>query len=149
MKKIVRYEANDGVLFKTESEALKRDRLIEQVADIMSVLPRAQYAFDSKFKKGRAYIQHDKSALRKVQVELLEICKNYVNYAWIQYAIDNEDVPLSYVGRLMDDQDIEILRTAGYRFLCIDDEYREWEEPYFKSNHDIDISVCLNPKEEQ
>lgn len=95
------------------------------------------------FSNGDGFVQHNKVALRKVQINLLKEMKKHINHHWIQQTIDDENVHPSYVGRLVGDYGISPLNKAWYRFMCIDKLGREWGQPYFATNPDKAKQVCV------
>jgi hypothetical protein len=145
MEKIIKFKAIDGKEFSSEKECLKYELLIERVNEIMATLPSIPKDDDFDFPNGGGYIQHKKETLRKAQISLLELCKEYIDHHWIQQSIDDENIHTSWVGRLLDDYGIRPLQNAWYRFSCIDHLYREWGQPYFASNPEKGMDTnCIN-----
>lgn len=133
MKQISKYEACDGTEFDTEKECIAYEELMASVDSIMSKLPAKPNDDGSRFSNGEGYIQHDKTILRQVKIQLLELMKKIVDHKWIQDTIEDENVHPSYVGRLIGEYGGP-LNSAWYRFQCIDKQYREWGQPFFASN---------------
>lgn len=145
MRKIVKYKAVDNTEFDFEKDCLEYEYLIKRVKAIMKVLPKLPENDGCSFSNGGGYIQHDRATLRKVKLELLEQIKKYVNHDWVQQTIDNENTHSSWVARLLDDYNIRPLRSAWYRFSCIDDLDREWGQPYYALNPTEGKQICINP----
>ena len=131
MEKVTKFKAVDGTEFSKENDCVKYELLIKRVERIMSVLPQTPKNDNCSFANGGGYIQHDKTIIRHTKVQLLELMKEYIDHKWIQDTIDNENVHSSYVGRLVSDYNIKPLNDAWYRFMCIDEDNREWGQPYF------------------
>lgn len=144
MEVITKFKAIDGTEFKKESDCLKYELLIKRVDDIMALLPPKPNDDGCKFSNGSGYLQHEKTVLRNAQLQLLEICKEYIDHKWIQQTIDDENVHCSYVGRLLSDYNIKPLNNAWHRFSCIDKQQREWGQPYFALNPNEGEQVELN-----
>lgn len=144
MKKISKYEADDGTEFDNEKECLDYENLIKKVDKIMSELPSLPKDDNCEFSNGGGFINHDKTILRKVQINILKEIKKYINHDWVQQTIDNENAHPSYVGRLIDEHyKIRPLGKAWYRFMCIDKFGREWGQVYFANNPEKGKQVCI------
>ncbi len=144
MKKITKFEAIDGKEFNDEDECLKHESLIAQVDRIMSFLPSPPKDDSCDFVNGKGFIQHNGAILRNAQIQLLELCKEYIDHKWVQNTIDDATVHPSYVGRLLGDYDIRPLYTAWNRFECIDRKKREWGQPYYAKNPQAGVMVQVN-----
>lgn len=144
METITKFKAIDGTEFTSETECLKYELLIKRVDEIMSLLPPTPKDDGCSFANGDGYIKHEKTELRNAQVKLLEICKEYIDHKWIQQSIDDETVHCSWVGRLLGDYGIKPLNNAWYRFSCVDNQSREWGQPYYANNPEKGKQVQLN-----
>ena len=143
METITKFKAVDGKEFTNTEECLKYELLIKRVDVIMAFLPPVPKADNCDFDNGSGYVKHDKAILRNAQIQMLEICKEYIDHKWVQDTIDDENVHLSYVGRLIDDYEIRPIRDAWYRFMCVDKDSREWGQPYFADNPDKGTDLCV------
>lgn len=143
MKVITKFKAIDGKEFNSENECLDYENLIKKVNNIMKVLPPLPKDEGCSFSNGDGFVQHDKTILRKVQINLLEEMKKHIDHKWIQQTIDDENAHPSYIGRLISDYEIIPLKEAWNRFMCIDKLGREWGQPYFVTNPDKAKQVCL------
>ncbi len=115
MTPITKYQANDGSVWSTELDAVRRDSDILLVAAIIKPLkPQPSSSFDG-------YIQQDRETVLKVKGELMKIKD------------PSEVHPMSYAGRAIDDIGGP-LSLAWYRIMCTDEKYREWEQPYYAMN---------------
>ncbi len=144
---ITRYAASDGTVFQTASAADQHDSITARVE--MAMLPlgvRPQALEDNK-----GYFQHSALNVRRVQFALFEIARPRVE-DWIARQIDNghteEDCAIhlknSY-GRIADG--CAPLDRAFTRLLCIDDQNREWQQPYFAINGSSDKAMVQLNKE--
>lgn len=143
MKKIEKYKAIDGTEFNNENECLDYENLIKKVDNIMAELPPLPKDDGCRFSNGEGFVQHNKTILRKVQINLLKLAQKHIDHKWLQQTIDDENVHPSYVGRLIDDYNIRPLNKAWHRFMCIDKLGREWGQPYFALNPNEGKQVCV------
>ena len=134
MKKIAKWVAIDGTEFNEEQKCIDYENLISKVKSIEAKLPSIPDTTD--FSNGDGYIQHDEVVTNSVRVEILELCKGYIDHKWVQQSIDDSTIHPSYVARLLDDYNIRPISNLWYRFHCIDKKYREWGQPYFAANPD-------------
>jgi hypothetical protein len=144
MKTITKYEAVDGTEFDTEKECATYEKLIARVNSIMAELPSKPNDDGCHFSNGGGYIQHDKNVLQSVKMKLLTEIKKHIDHKWVDETMKDDSVDLSYVDRLLDDYQIEPLRNAWYRIMCIDKEAREWGQVYFAYNPEKGQQVKLN-----
>lgn len=106
------------------------------LAKIMSQLPPQidDFVVDSEhytFSSGDYYIQHIPHIVDKVQKEFLEFCyKRTGNKIYLSETVHRQGI----IGRYLDDSGDSTLYKNWYRFMCIDDHYREWGQPYFAIN---------------
>ena len=106
------------------------ETLDKRVANVMSQIPdKPESTF---FTNGEGYIQHNKKALEKVKLELLEICKDFIEHSWIEETILN-NLDISYVARLLSDSMYYTsLDRAWYRLCCVDfSNYREYGQQFY------------------
>lgn len=143
MQSITKFKAIDGKEFNNENECLNYENLIKRVNEIMNVLPQLPNEENCNFLNGDGFIQHDKKILQKVRIELLEEIKQHIKHKWVQQTIDDENAHPSYVGRLIDEYQINPLSKAWHRFMCIDKLGREWGQPYFASNPGKGKQICV------
>jgi len=144
MEVITKFKAIDGKEFTKQTECLKYELLIKQVDEIMALLPPTPNDDGCNFSNGGGYIKHDKQVLRNAQIKILELCKERIDHKWIQQSIDDETVHCSWVDRLLGDYDIRPLDKAWYRFSCVDEQNREWGQPYYANNPEKGEQVQLN-----
>lgn len=145
---IVRYQARDGSVWNSEAAADRRDRLNFEVAQVMAGLtPRPKALEDNK-----GYLQHSAASVLNVSRLLMSLAAPFLGADWMQRqrAKHSEDeIALGIrgcFGRICDGDDSEPLQRAYSRMLCIDDQNREWQQPYFAINPDAKrVMVELQP----
>tara|TARA_R110000851_G_scaffold297052_1_gene452278 strand:+ start:638 stop:1072 length:435 start_codon:yes stop_codon:yes gene_type:complete len=143
METITKFKAIDGKEFTNKEECLKYELLIERVDSTMALLPPQPNDEGCSFSNGDGFLQHKKENLMNVKVQILEICKEYIDHNWIQQTIDDETVDPSWVARLLGDYNIRPLSNAWHRFSCVDKLHREWGQPYFANNPEKGKQVCV------
>lgn len=83
-------------------------------------------------------MQHDSATLERARVSILKIGQRFTTFpAWLQQTIDSpECCHPSWVGRLIDDACPRPVKSAWFRFQCIDKQGREWGQPFYANNPD-------------
>ena len=144
MEKIAKYKANDGSLFDSEEDCMAHENNCAAAARIMQAIPDKPKGCD--FSNGSGFIQHSSGGLLLARTALLELIKEkYTQHKWIQQSIDKGwDAHSSYAGRIIDECCPNSISKHWYRFMCIDDQYREWGQPYYANNPLDAKQVCLN-----
>ena len=117
--------------------------MTEDIQKVMSILP-PQYSEVIKTVVDIAdtyYIQHFKNDVDKAQTEFLKICDNELGTDYHTKEVHR----FGMVGRVLSDSGGDLYKTWN-RFMCIDDEYREWEQPYYAMNAEkhVQKAMCLN-----
>lgn len=139
MKTVTRYVSEDGSEWTNEADATARDELIVEVKDIVALLPVIP---DRLLAGGDAYYQHLPADVLKVQADLARAylkrwsdCNGHIEY--VVHA--QKPAGLTLFGRILDDFDAaRPISRAWHRIMCIDDEFREWEQPYYTRNPRLD-----------
>lgn len=121
-----------------------------EISKVMSQLPPMidDFVIDSEhytFSSGDYYIQHIPHIIDKAQREFLDICYQITGSKI--YLSETMPAPLrrplafvggthrqGIIGRYLDDSGDNRLYKNWYRFMCIDEHYREWGQPYFAIN---------------
>jgi hypothetical protein len=147
MKKITKYRANDGSEWDTYKDALVREHMIDFVDSAMAKLKTTPG--DSNWE---GYVQHDKNTIFQCKKELFEIANQEgVLKWWIDSQINehgktvNELIEAchpSWFGRMLDGGHAP-LSVAYRRLMCIDDLYREWNQPYYAINPGSGKEECV------
>lgn len=88
------------------------------------------------------YIQHLKEDVEKAQTDFLKICDKELGTNLNTNGVVHR---LGIVGRILSDSD-NTLYHYWNRFMCIDEKYREWQQPHYCFNIDKyeDKAICLN-----
>lgn len=108
----------------------------QEISKVMSQLPPMfdDFIIDSEhytFSSGDYYIQHIPHIIDKAQREFLDICYQITgSKIYLSETVNRQGI----IGRYLDDSGDSILYKNWYRFMCIDDHYREWGQPYFAIN---------------
>lgn len=124
---------------------MSRD-LQSSVNAIMSALPKSLVKLEADREYLMPYIQHVPEEVEKVQSEFLRLCANVLKS---NYYINGKAHRQGIVGRYLDDSGNQILYSTWYRFMCIDEHYREWCQAYYAINHTkykIGECCCVNDK---
>ncbi len=128
MKKITKYQANDGSEWHSGAEAMERDKLIARVLVAMAPLgDTPQCVMEQK-----GYIQHDVAVVNNAKEAILQICRDQgmaENFEVFNHH-GSEVHPRSIVGRILNDLGGP-LDEAWSRFARIDAQGREHDQPYF------------------
>jgi hypothetical protein len=138
MKKIIRYQAEDGKIFETEIACLEYEKILEKIKTIME--PLGDYdVFPSAFGNGDIFLQHDINVVKRINSLLLQAVKDFHKWTDVEYRIG------SFIGRYIDDSNSPF-KTAYFRLNNIDEKGREWGQLYFKINPNPKAKAyILNP----
>lgn len=118
--------------------------MTQRIEDVLSILPPKYDVIIKTIqtKDGEVYfIQHFKDDVDKAQVEFLKLCDEELGTDY-----HNKEVHrLGIVGRILSDHGGDLYKYWN-RFMCIDENFREWEQPYYVMNVDLykDKAVCVN-----
>jgi hypothetical protein len=91
------------------------------------------------------YIQHTPEVVEEVQLAFIELCVKggILPEKFLEGKVHRQGV----IGRYLDDSGSGAYKY-WYRLMCIDEKYREWEQPYYAINTDIEgkdfHGVCIN-----
>lgn len=134
MKRIVKYQADDGTEWPEAEAAQKRDQLIADVRDATAgvLKPRPEI---SHF---RGYVRQDPARVLQYKAALLRLAHrelpNLVTEADAANpaGMHNNSIIIRY----LDDcgREAKPIAQAWWRLQCIDEEGREWEQPYYALN---------------
>jgi hypothetical protein len=123
------------------------DKEIQDRVDVvMSGLPKSLIKLKAEGKYLMPYIQHVPEQVEMVQSEFLKICADVLKD---NHYIDGKIHRQGIIGRFLDDSGSKVLYSTWYRFMCIDENYREWCQPYYAINHvsyKIEECCCINDK---
>lgn len=134
MKAITLYQAVDGSNWPTEAEALERDALCSHVDAAMALLkPRPK---DVAFDNGGSFVQQEAERWLAAKQRIVDLSAAVTGHK----VFDNiaEDIhPQSIAGYILSEVGGP-LNAGWYRISCIDDQLREWGQPYFVNNPNPD-----------
>lgn len=108
MRPVTMYEADDGSRWRTEDEARARDEMAMRVLQIVGGAGLKARPSGSEFDNGYTFVQQPKGARQFLAAALRVLQANR-----------DSDGP---IGKLM------------YRVHCMDQDDREWGQPYFALN---------------
>jgi hypothetical protein len=116
---------------------------------IISMLPPSVSDLENDLEDGRyfkdvVFIQHIPDIVEKAQVEFIKICvdRGVLSKEFLDGKVSRQGI----VGRYLDDSNHKDLYSLWYRFMCIDDDYKEWSQPYYAINFENykDTGYSLN-----
>ena len=125
--------------------------LQERIDEVMSILPIALSKTNANSTYLYPYVHHIPSDIEKAQSEFLKLCGDILGgdiwtsphkshrQGYIGGYLDNCANIVGFNGRL--------LKVAWNRFMCIDENYREWLEPEYAINnkeYNIEKCCCVN-----
>lgn len=134
------YEARDGTRFIVEADALAHEKRLDKLAVIEDIiLPLGPVPSDPgcNYANGGGYVQRDLAIAKRCAEGLVkafaeakpahaDICRRVLTEgAWLCRA--------GIIGRVISDCDGDFWR-AWSRLSCIDDQGREWGQPYYALN---------------
>jgi len=126
MKKITKFEANDGAEFTDERKCAEHETLCFRINRVMAALPDGKPEHDE-------WVQHNRGVLLGVKRVLFKIVLEQHGESWPAWkARDADDVrPMSIVLRVLDDcggpLSVAWGKLASYDF----DTGRQYSQPYF------------------
>lgn len=145
VKEITKYQADDGREFKTKEDCLAHELLCDKVAGIVSNLPDKPENDGCSFANGGGYLQHEKHALVSAKKALLSLANEISPHKWFVQSIEDDTAHSSWAGRIIDDSEkLAPINKAWYRIMCVDEQFREWGQPYFANNPNKAKQVRLN-----
>lgn len=133
MKKVTRYQSDDGFLFETEETALNRDILLDEASVALLHLESPPGSCDG-------FVQQKGSSVllcRETAVELSE--KECPSPIWRNQL--PEKIDALAVSRYLDSTSVAMKLWS--RLTCIDEAYREWSQPFFVFNPEKRIMIEL------
>ena len=137
MEVVTKYRANDGSEWASADEAIAREQQILMVNEAMRPLGERPDDEGCRFSNGEGFRRHSLARVRQAKAALIALTRPHVS-AWMDgqekgYGRDMMDVHPSWFLRMLDGASRPLERAWG-RLSCIDDEGREWGQPYFASN---------------
>lgn len=127
----------------------------EKVEELLAYLPPSLDSVKGKlYENGKEiglktgyepYIQHIPEVIKEVQENFIELCveEGILPDKFLKGNVHRQGI----IGRYLDDSGSGAYKYWN-RFMCIDEKYREWEQPYYainfeKEDKDFD-GVCIN-----
>ncbi len=143
MKAITVYKSIDGSRRDTPEQALERDVLCALIAAAM--IPLGKIPSGTNFGNGEGYIRHSDVIVEQVKVSLIGLSRPLLE-EWMstQKKQNLMDRHPSWFVRMLDDR-AEPLERAWTRLWCIDNQFREWGQPYY-ANHPNEAKQFLLEK---
>ena len=122
--------------------------LKERIDLVMQNLPISMEELNSKYvsKNEVPYIQHTPDSVEKTQADFLKICDEVLKS---DYYTTGKIHRQGIIGRYLDDCGVSELYSTWTRFMCIDEQYREWSQPYYAHPDKVKESdmLCINTLE--
>lgn len=141
MKVITVYVASDGTRWDRREDAEKRDRLVEWVEEIMR--PIGNRPDGMGFSNGGYFVQHKIDTLTIVRIQLFVATKSVLGKTIAEHEAAGEkamDFHPSWFMRMLDGCDSPIA-DAWNRFWCIDENGREWGQPYYAKHPEESAAI--------
>jgi hypothetical protein len=132
MKKITKYQAEDGKVFNTEKECLDYEKIIAKVDAIMK--PFGKRPDSCNFTNGSGFLQHNDSDVSKAKRQITDLGND----------IFKCNANFGFIGRYFDDSGYDCLYSAWGRLSAVDNKSREWGQSYYANNPDSGKQVQLN-----
>lgn len=107
--------------------------LEDKIKEIMSILPPSISFLDSTTDgddQYPLYIQHIPEDVELAQKLFIELVNSELKTDFSTENINR----LGILGRYIDDSGNSLLYNTWSRFMCIDNDYNEWEQPFYAIN---------------
>lgn len=146
MKKVIKFEASDGSLHSSESEALNREKLVYAVNEALTLM--GGRVLDQSFELGTGYIQLDAETVCKFENLFAELVAEHEPWIVEQFYKDKKPLPgYGLVGRCLDDAKSP-LRELTFLRACIDENFKRWSLPYYTTKEHQETPWIREPFEE-
>lgn len=150
MNKIIKYVSDDGIEFNSESKCRQYEFMVNEVNWIEGHLDDKPNTSD--YGNGCGYIQHNKETVIETMKLLLLVIKRFIpDHKPVDEIITEVIIRGKFVNprttivtRLIDEMCPKVIQNVWFRFYCMDDQFREWGQPYFAMNPDKGESIQLN-----
>lgn len=145
MRAIKRYQAVDDSEWETAEEAEARDRMVADVTDALSELKPTPDECN-----WNGYVQQDPDAIQRCREKLHAIAnaegvlKWWIDdqkQSWGKTDADIIALHPTWQGRMLDGGHVPLSRAYS-RLCAIDEEGREWNQPYYAVNPEKGENIC-------
>jgi len=114
--------------------------LKSRIEEIMKVLPPSFEELGiSNDPSNPSYIQLVKEDVEEAQKNFITLVDEVLGTNYSGEEVHRR----GYIGRIIDDSGNKDLNKTWNRFMCIDDNYKEWQQPYYAFNEQAK-SICVN-----
>lgn len=136
MSKITIYECNDGTRFDSEKQALEYNVLLSKCNIINDIIGRK---VELEYNQ---YVQRNAETVKKQWSVFCNIVAEYIpDYAQRAKECGDGTRHGSHIGRVIGDYNIKCLSRLYFRFECIDEQGREYQQPYFANGHQNEATM--------
>lgn len=143
MEQITKYRADDGTEFHEKEKCVEYESLCDEILILMSRLPDIPDSCD--FQNGNGHILHDEVIFMEVRKTILEISQRFCDHKWLQESIDGGlKIDPSWAGRMISECCPKPIYQAWHRISCTTNDFREFGQPYFRTNPNEAKGECLN-----
>lgn len=143
MKYVVQYQANDGSLFDSYEKATERDQELIVIEEITKACLKPV----PKECNWKGYVQQHGPAVLDYKRTLMRIARTHA------FGVSKEcdciwDMDPSVVhargiaGRYIDDSGHVLLNRAWHRLMCMDEDFREYNQPFYVTHKSEAGEVC-------
>jgi len=129
MEEITQYKTDDGKIFNCREDAAYHELLLEKVEEIESLLKPE----DKRMINGGGYVQHDKESAKKALSMFTDLVFSSRDYLWLRRNEYKETLGV-ILRAISDSKSVHPFGSMANRLFCIDDEGREFDQPFYKKN---------------
>lgn len=126
------YIADDNTEHETMEQAKDHNIFIADIAKAIEPLGKRYKGQYCDYENGSGYVQHNPISVLEAKKNIIAICKIKVPHKIWDYPA-GEIHPHSFACRLLSERN-SFLYAAWRRFMMIDEQGREWGQPYYASH---------------
>lgn len=142
MKTKIKYVASDDAEFDLQKDCIDHEHLLTRMEIIEN-----EYLGGPQNKKvayNQGYYQHSKKNIKDAWIEVIELAKPLWKGFKALEGVSAEKIhPMGLAGRIISDCNSP-LNKIWHRFMCIDEDGREWQQPYFAANKGTGTQIQIN-----